>query len=132
MLRTMLKSKVHRATVTCADLHYVGSVTIDADDGRRRCWKANGGYILVIDEVLDWYLRDHRRTRRSGGDWHQRCRRAREVLVIPDCVRDDGRPGPHTSRPDRVCRRKPIDMGHDPAFARKRGRRTDLPRLSVG
>ncbi|MBM7771452.1 aspartate 1-decarboxylase [Actinokineospora baliensis] len=29
MLRTMLKSKIHRATVTQADLHYVGSVTID-------------------------------------------------------------------------------------------------------
>jgi aspartate 1-decarboxylase len=26
----MLKSKIHRATVTQADLHYVGSVTIDA------------------------------------------------------------------------------------------------------
>ncbi len=31
MFRTMLKSKIHRATVTRADLHYVGSVTIDAD-----------------------------------------------------------------------------------------------------
>src|SRR5262249_5376952 len=31
MLRTMMKSKIHRATVTKADLHYVGSVTIDAD-----------------------------------------------------------------------------------------------------
>ncbi|MFE5401868.1 aspartate 1-decarboxylase [Streptomyces sp. NPDC056580] len=31
MLRTLLKSKIHRATVTQADLHYVGSVTIDAD-----------------------------------------------------------------------------------------------------
>lgn len=30
MLRTMLKSKIHRATVTQANLHYVGSVTIDA------------------------------------------------------------------------------------------------------
>lgn len=30
MLRTMLKSKIHRATVTQADLHYVGSVTVDA------------------------------------------------------------------------------------------------------
>src|SRR5215475_4065811 len=29
MLRTMLKSKIHRATVTQADLHYVGSVTVD-------------------------------------------------------------------------------------------------------
>jgi aspartate 1-decarboxylase len=31
VFRTMLKSKIHRATVTQADLHYVGSVTIDAD-----------------------------------------------------------------------------------------------------
>lgn len=31
MLRTMMKSKIHRATVTQADLHYVGSVTIDED-----------------------------------------------------------------------------------------------------
>ena len=31
MIRTMLKSKIHRATVTQADLHYVGSVTVDAD-----------------------------------------------------------------------------------------------------
>jgi aspartate 1-decarboxylase len=31
MLRTMLKSKIHRATVTEADLHYVGSVTVDAE-----------------------------------------------------------------------------------------------------
>ena len=29
MLRVMLKSKIHRATVTQADLHYVGSVAID-------------------------------------------------------------------------------------------------------
>jgi aspartate 1-decarboxylase len=27
--RTMLKSKIHRATVTDSDLHYVGSITID-------------------------------------------------------------------------------------------------------
>lgn len=31
MLRTMLGGKVHRATVTQADLHYVGSITIDQD-----------------------------------------------------------------------------------------------------
>lgn len=29
MLRTMLKSKIHRGTVTQANLHYVGSVTVD-------------------------------------------------------------------------------------------------------
>ncbi|WP_308517040.1 aspartate 1-decarboxylase [Sphingomonas flavescens] len=31
MMRIMMKSKIHRATVTQADLHYVGSVTMDAD-----------------------------------------------------------------------------------------------------
>jgi len=31
MNRTMLKSKIHRATVTDCDLHYVGSITIDPD-----------------------------------------------------------------------------------------------------
>ena len=30
MLRTMLNGKIHRATVTGADLHYVGSITIDS------------------------------------------------------------------------------------------------------
>jgi len=30
MTRTMLKSKIHRATVTDADLNYDGSITIDA------------------------------------------------------------------------------------------------------
>jgi len=31
MQRKMLKSKIHRATVTDANLHYQGSITIDAD-----------------------------------------------------------------------------------------------------
>ena len=30
-MRAMLKSKIHRATVTDADLNYVGSITIDRD-----------------------------------------------------------------------------------------------------
>ncbi|MDQ4034172.1 MAG: aspartate 1-decarboxylase [Actinomycetota bacterium] len=35
MFREMLKSKIHRARVTQADLHYVGSLTIDAGLMRR-------------------------------------------------------------------------------------------------
>ena len=31
MQRQMLKSKIHRATVTDANLHYVGSITIDSE-----------------------------------------------------------------------------------------------------
>ena len=37
MFRTMLGGKIHRATVTEADLNYVGSITVDQDlldDGR--------------------------------------------------------------------------------------------------
>ena len=31
MFRTLMKSKIHRATVTEANIDYVGSITIDAD-----------------------------------------------------------------------------------------------------
>ena len=31
MRRTLMKSKIHRARVSAADLHYVGSITIDED-----------------------------------------------------------------------------------------------------
>jgi aspartate 1-decarboxylase len=31
MFRTMMKSKIHRATVTEANLNYIGSITIDED-----------------------------------------------------------------------------------------------------
>lgn len=31
MIRTMMKSKIHRATVTDADLNYEGSITIDRE-----------------------------------------------------------------------------------------------------
>ncbi|WP_020500167.1 aspartate 1-decarboxylase [Sciscionella marina] len=31
MYRTLMRSKIHRATVTQADLHYVGSLTVSSD-----------------------------------------------------------------------------------------------------
>jgi aspartate 1-decarboxylase len=31
MLRHLMKSKIHRATITSADLHYEGSLTLDED-----------------------------------------------------------------------------------------------------
>ena len=30
-MRTMMSGKIHRATVTDADINYVGSITVDAD-----------------------------------------------------------------------------------------------------
>lgn len=46
-MRTMLRGKIHRATVTGADLHYEGSVTIDVDLLER----AN---ILQFEQVDIW------------------------------------------------------------------------------
>ena len=37
----MLKSKIHRATVTGADLHYVGSISVDPD-------------LLARADILEW------------------------------------------------------------------------------
>ncbi len=47
MLRTMLKSKIHRAVVTGSDLNYEGSIAIDSD----LCRQAN----LVEFERVDIY-----------------------------------------------------------------------------
>lgn len=47
MLRSMLKSKIHRATVTEANLEYEGSLTIDADLLR-------AADILPFEEIHVW------------------------------------------------------------------------------
>ena len=41
MRRRMMKSKVHRATVTDANLHYVGSITLDAE-------------LMARADILEW------------------------------------------------------------------------------
>ena len=49
MRRRMMKSKVHRATVTSADLHYVGSISLDPvlmDAADIREWEQ----VAVLDE----------------------------------------------------------------------------------
>ena len=61
MIRTMLKSKIHRATVTQADLHYVGSVTVDED------------LLDAADLLPGEQVRDRRRhQRRPAGDLRDR------------------------------------------------------------
>jgi aspartate 1-decarboxylase len=50
--RTMLKSKIHRATVTDADLHYVGSVTVD-EDLMRAADLLPGEQVAIVD-VTNW------------------------------------------------------------------------------
>ncbi len=47
MRRTMMKSKIHRATVTAADLHYEGSLTVDRD-------LLDAADILPFEQVHVW------------------------------------------------------------------------------
>ena len=48
MLRTVLGGKIHRATVTQANLHYVGSITID-EDLVRAAGFVEGEQVQVVD-----------------------------------------------------------------------------------
>ena len=48
MLRTVVNRKIHRATVTQADLHYVGSITIDRDLMDRADF-VEGEKVLIVD-----------------------------------------------------------------------------------
>jgi aspartate 1-decarboxylase len=48
VLRHLLTSKIHRATVTEADLHYVGSITIDAELMAAAAL-TEGERVLVVD-----------------------------------------------------------------------------------
>jgi len=48
MLRKMLRSKIHRATITGCDVDYVGSITVDADLLRTADIRPNEA-VLVLD-----------------------------------------------------------------------------------
>ena len=50
MLRELLKSKIHRATITQADINYTGSITIDKDLLKEvDIWA--GEKVLVVDHT---------------------------------------------------------------------------------
>ena len=62
MQRQMMKSKIHRATVTACDVDYVGSITIDADLMRQadllpneqvHVWDVSNGSRIVTYAIED-------------------------------------------------------------------------------
>jgi len=62
MQRQMMKSKIHRATVTACDVDYVGSITIDAELMRRadllpseqvHVWDVDNGARVVTYAIED-------------------------------------------------------------------------------
>ena len=50
MLLTLLKSKIHCATVTEANLHYMGSITID-EDLMDACGMIAGEQVQVVNNM---------------------------------------------------------------------------------
>lgn len=76
----MLKGKIHRATVTQAELNYVGSITVDTE-----LLEAAGimeyEYVQIVDVRRKTVLKPTRC--RRGGQWHDRLNgaAARQVMV---------------------------------------------------
>ncbi|HWH27284.1 MAG TPA: aspartate 1-decarboxylase [Pseudolysinimonas sp.] len=84
MLRTVLGGKIHRATVTQADLHYVGSITID-DDLASAAGLIEGEKVQVVDVTngarIDTYV-----IRGTAGSGHICINGAAAHLVNPGDV----------------------------------------------
>ncbi len=81
MIRSMMKSKIHRATVTGANLNYVGSVTIDRN-------LLEAADILPYEQVAIWNVTNGERFEtyaiegpRGGGDICLNGAAARKVAV---------------------------------------------------
>ena len=66
MFRTVLGGKIHRATVTQADLHYVGSVTID-EDLVRAAGLVEGEKVQIVDITNGARIETYVITGPSGG-----------------------------------------------------------------
>jgi aspartate 1-decarboxylase len=123
MLRTMLKSKIHRATVTQADLHYVGSVTIDADlmDAADLL---EGEQVTIVDidngaRLVTYAITGERGSGVIGinGAAAHLVHPGDLVILIAYGTMDDAEARAYRPRIVFVdADNTPIDLGHDPAF----------------
>jgi aspartate 1-decarboxylase len=136
MFRTMLKSKIHRATVTHADLHYVGSVTVDADlmDAADLL---EGEQVTIVDidngaRLETYVIAGQRGTGVIGinGAAAHLVHPGDLVILIAYGVMDNAEARTHRPRVVFVdTDNRQIDLGDDPAFVPEDG--TDLlsPRM---
>ena len=84
MLRTMFTGKIHRATVTHADLHYVGSVTVDLD----LLEAVELGFLLELAKVMS-VAALHRKETRGGHAREDFPDRDDENFMVHSMVYDD-------------------------------------------
>jgi len=122
MRRTLLNSKIHRATVTQADLHYVGSLTIDADL-MRAANIVEGEQVQVVDITNGSRLETYAITGTAGsgiigvnGAAAHHVHPGDLVIIMTYGQFTDEEVGRH--RPTVVhvdADNRPVALGHDPA-----------------
>ena len=122
MLRTVLGGKIHRATVTQADLHYVGSVTID-EDLVRAAGLVEGEKVQIVDITNGARIETYVITGTAGGG--QICINGAAahlihpgdlVIIISYLMADDAELLTHEPRVVHVdADNRIVALGNDPA-----------------
>ena len=122
MLRTVLGGKIHRATVTQADLHYVGSVTID-EDLVRAAGLVEGEKVQIVDITNGARIETYVITGTAGG--RQICINGAAahlvhpgdlVIIISYLMADDAELLTHEPRVVHVdADNRIVALGNDPA-----------------
>ncbi|MBY0440856.1 MAG: aspartate 1-decarboxylase [Mycobacteriaceae bacterium] len=138
MLRTMLKSKIHRATVTQANLHYVGSVTIDAEL-MEAADILEGEQVTIVDvdngaRLVTYAIAGERGSRIIGinGAAAHLVHPGDLVILIAYGTMTDAEARGYQPRIVFVdADNNPVDLSADPAFA-PAGAELISPRVSVG
>lgn len=121
MLRHMLTSKIHRATVTEADLHYVGSITVD-QDLLDAAGLVEGEKVLVVDVTTGARLETYCILGRRGsgviginGAAAHLVAPGDVVIVMAFGMLDEAELATHEPKVVFVdSRNRIVDLGHDP------------------
>jgi aspartate 1-decarboxylase len=122
MHRTLMNGKIHRATVTQADLHYVGSLTIDADL-MAAADIVEGERVQVVDITNGARLETYAITGAAGsgvigvnGAAAHLVHPGDLVIIITYAQVDEAERAAHRPRVVHVdADNRPVHIGHDPA-----------------
>jgi aspartate 1-decarboxylase len=122
VLRTVLGGKIHRATVTQADLHYVGSITID-ENLVRAAGLVEGEKVQVVDITNGARIETYVITGTAGGG--QICINGAAahlvkpgdlVIIMSYLLAEDAELLTHEPRVVHVdADNRIVGLGHDPA-----------------
>ncbi|BBG03313.1 MULTISPECIES: aspartate 1-decarboxylase [Pseudonocardia] len=122
MFRTVLGGKIHRATVTQADLHYVGSLTLDSDLAEA-AGLVEGEQVQVVDITNGARLETYVIMGEPGsgvvcinGAAAHLVHPGDLVIIISYLLADDAEPATHRPRVVHVdADNRIVELGVDPA-----------------